>query len=818
MKVQFSVYEKARRRPGAVPNAWFALLALLLVSAGAWGQEFRATLVGRVVDPTNAAVAGANVVVTQIGTNVLHRAVTTDTGDYAIPFLPPGEYRLEVERDGFRKFTREGISLRVQDRVSIDVTLALGTQTESVTVSGESPLLDTSSASVGQIVSEHAIQDLPLNGRNAYALMTTTPGVQMTVKDPTISFMRYSAAGDTGGIAMMSISGAPSTYNEYLLDGVPIGSDNNAVDYVPSIEATQEFKLQTNSFDAEYGRFLGGVVNSSIRSGVNEFHGNAFEYMRNSVWNARDFFATSKPQFSYNQFGASLSGPVYLPKLYSGKNRTFFFVMYDGSREGVPRSWVSTVPTALERSGDFSQTYASVNGQAVQKIVYDPNTTRLNGTAYVRDPFPGNVVPSTRQDPVAKALLGLYPLPSAPGNPITQVNNYPLSYKDPVLDNGVVFKVDHQISDHHQLFVRYFWRHFAVRGGGNFMSTDPNKATTTGHVNRYTPGVAVGHTWTLNPSTVLDFRYGYSRYSAVIISDSYGFDLSSLGWPSSMTKSIDVPVIPALSLSGYTGYGSYSLAKSAGDTHFAHAGISKQAGRHSLRTGFDVRLYRHNSGPGGTTSGTYNFTPDWTLGPNPQVTSATTGSSVASMLLGLGSSGSISYLASLARQAPYYEMYFQDDIRLTSKLTVNLGIRYEVEGGMTERYNRMNRGFDVTAASPIEAQAAAAYASNPIAEVPASAFRVKGGLLFAGQGGMSRSIGDTDFNNVSPRVGFAYTLTPKTILRGGYGHFFGPIMAQYYTAQACASCDTTPSYGNTAVTSWVTGIGLTPGNTLSNPF
>lgn len=805
--------------PKSAWHVFAALLTLLLVlGTGAWAQESRATLVGRVVDPSNAAVAGAKVVATEMNTNARRSATTTESGDYTIPFLAPGPYRVEVEQPGFRKFVREGIILRVQDRLTVDVALEIGAQTESVTVTGAPPLLETSSASTGQVVAGQTIQDLPLNGRAAFVLMTTTPGVTITTKDNTVSFMRYSAAGETGGIALMSISGAPSAYNEYLVDGVPITSDNNAVDWVPSIEATQEFKLQTNSFDAEFGRFLGGVVNTSLRSGTNDVHGTAFDFIRNSYWNSKDFFATYKPKFSYNQFGASLGAPAYIPGIYNGKNRTFFFVMYDGSREGVARSFVSSVPTALERAGDFSQTFVRVSGKAQQATIYDPDTTRLEGGAYVRTPFEENKIPAARLNTVAKNLVNYFPLPTVTGDSITHTSNYPFSFTDPVLDNGVVFKVDHQFNESSQMFVRYFWRHFAVRGGGTFMSTDPNRASTTGHVNRYTPGAALGYTHTLDPTTILDFRYGYSRYRAVIISDSYGIDLTSLGFPESFTKSIDVPVIPNVTATNYTGYGSYTLAKSVGDTHFFHVGVAKQKDIHSVRFGFNARVYRHNSGPGGASTGTYAFTNGWTLGPNPQVASTTTGNAIASMLLGLGGSGSVTYFSSLARQMPYYEMYLQDDIRLTSKLSVNVGIRYEWEGEFTERYNRLNRGYDFSAASPIESAAVAAYALNPIDQVAAAHFKAKGGLLFTGVGGQPRSLQDIDRNNVSPRVGVVYTLTPKTVLRGGYGHFFGGSTPQYYTGQACASCDTTPNYGFSQTTTWVTAIGLTPVNTLSNPY
>jgi len=594
------------------PPFLVVLAMLLLFGACAWAQEFRATLVGRVMDPSNAAVPGAAILLTQRDTNVQHRAVTTETGDYTIPFLPPGQYRLEVERAGFRKYVRDGISLRIQDRLSVDVALSLGVQAETVTVSGDTPMLETSTASLGQVVSRQTVEDTPLNGGNPYFLMTMVPGVVSTGRSTSSFFLRSSATG-IYGTAEISISGAPAKYNEYLLDGVPITGGDNGLMYVPPVEATQEFKMQTNSFDAEFGRFLGGVVNTSMRSGTNQFHGAAFEFMRNSVLNARDFFATSKPQFAYNQFGASAGGPVYIPGLYKGKDRTFFFFIYDGSREGVPRSYVSTVPTALERSGDFSQTFARLgSGQAAPVVIYDPDTTRASGSAFVRDPFAGNVIPASRQNPIAKKLLAFYPLPATQGDPVTHAQNYPLAYTDPVLDNGIAFKVDHRFSDRHQMFVRYSWRHFYCREGREFLSP-----ATIRHLNYYSPGVAIDDTLTVNPTTVLNLRYGLMRYHTISKSDSYGFDLASLGWPASLVSAVDRPAIPQVSLSGYTGYGSFSFTRDVQETHFAHAGLLKQKGRHALRAGIGTRLNRRNNGPGGTASGSYSFDRIFTRGPNP---------------------------------------------------------------------------------------------------------------------------------------------------------------------------------------------------------
>lgn len=782
---------------GAIPAV------AVLVAAQAWSQEFRATLVGRVLDPSGAPVPAAAVNVVQRATNLRHSTQTSETGDYTVPYLAPGEYRLEVEKAGFRKAVRDNILLRIQDRASVDVTLEIGAQTEFVEVKGTPELLETASASLGQVVSQQTIEDIPLNGRSPYTLIRITAGVLPTTRAQTDFFLRNTSTGQTT-TAQISISGAPSNYNEWLLDGVPTTGDDNGLMYIPSLEASQEFKVQTNSFDAEFGRFLGGVINASMRSGTNQFHGAAFEFLRNSALNARDFFAASKPQFGYNQFGIAGGGPVYLPRLYDGRNRTFLFLIYDGSREGVPRSFVSTAPTVAQRQGDFSQTMTRVGGVPARVTIYDPQTTRQSGSAWVRDPFPGNAIPAGRINPVGRKLLDFYPPPTAPGDAVTSTQNLPLAYKDPVLDNGVAFKLDHRFGLRHSVFLRYSWRHFFVQGQGAFKN-----AATSRSVNRYVPGVALDDTFTLNPATVLNFRYGFTRYHQNTRSDGYGFDLASLGFPASLARSIDRPAPPNVSISGYTGYGTYNLDNDVTETHFFRGSIMRQMGRHALRSGAAYRILRHNSGPGGTDPGAFSFDGVFTRGPNPQVTSATAGNGVASLLLGLGASGSVTYSASVAEQTPYTEAYLQDDIRLTGTVNLNLGLRYEWEGAHTERFDRFNRGFDYHSPSPIEPQAAAAYASSPIAEVPVSQFAVKGGLLFANRNGLPRALTDRDRNNVSPRVGLAFSLTPKTVLRGGYGRFYGPTTPESET-----------SFGFSAATPWVTTVdgGLTPVDTLSAPF
>ena len=539
----------------------------------------------------------------------------------------------------------------------------------------------------------------------------------------------------------------------------------------------------------------------------NQLHGTLFEFVRNSAFNARDPFAANIPQFGYNLFGGSVGGPVWIPKIYKGLNRTFFFFNYEGSREGVPRANVATVPTDLQRRGDFSQTFVrQANGQLTPITIHDPALTRASGAAFVRDAFVGNVIPPNRIYPVAKAVLNLFPTPNAPGDPGTGANNYLSSFKDPVLDNGYIVKIDHSFNERHHIFGRYSWRHFHVGRQGAFKN-----AVTGDAEDRFAPGFAFDDTFTLNPTTILNFRYGFSRFTISSQADNFGFDVTKLGLPASFTSQIAVPAIPEFDIAGYTSLSAANkFNRFAEDAHTIRASVIKVVGRLTTYAGGEHRLLRSNNGSrGAAASGLFAFDSSFTRGPNPQVASTTAGSGLASFLLGLGSSGRIDTNAATAEQAPYTGFYVQNDFRVSNRLTLNFGLRYEWEGAYTERYNRLNRGFDTTTPESIAAQAQANYAANSIAETPVSQFQVRGGLGFAGENGQPRAATNLDRNNFAPRVGFAWSLNEKTVLRAGFGYFYGPTTILSETRQGFSQ--STPFVGT------IDG-GLTSVNIIANPF
>lgn len=781
-----------------------ALAVLLACALPSAAQEFRATVSGTVADSSGAVIPNARIRVVNVETNVAVTTQSNEAGFYVVPALQPGSYRIETEVTGFKRYVRDGLVLQIQDRPVVDIVLEPGELSTTVNVTSEAQMLETTTASRGSVITGRTLVDLPLNGRNAFALAALEPGVAFTARGQGSALLRTTA---NAGISSLVVGGGQLRSNESLLDGVPNTGTDGLIQYVPSVDAAQEFRIQTNVFDAEYGRFTGGVINAAIRSGTNELHGTAFGFVRNSAFNARDPFAATIPQFGYTIFGFSLGGPVVLPKVYKGKDRTFWFVNYEGSREGVPRAFVATVPTAAQQAGDFSQTLVRSGANTLPVNVYDPFSTRQQGATFIRDQFPGNRIPASRIDPIGANLMKLYPAPNAAGDAVTAANNYARSFKDPVSDDGYVFKIDHRFSDKHAMFGRYSFRRFFVGRAGAFQN-----AVTGDSETRDAPGAAIDDTYTINPTTVLNIRYGFSRYFVNQKSDNLGVDQTALGFPPSLVSQLLVNALPAVNVSnGFQGLATAGkLNRSPEDSHTLRGTISKVMSSHTFRFGAEGRLLRSNVGNlGGAAAGSYSFDQIFTRGPNPQVAAVNAGWGLASLLLGVPASGSVANNAQTADSAKYYGFYLQDDWRVTRKISMNLGIRYEWEGAYTERYDRLNRGYDYFTNSPIAAAAKANYALSPIPEVPVSQFNVIGGLRFVGVNGLDRALNNPDRNNVAPRVGVAWEVKRGTVIRGGYGLFFG--------ASTLVGESRNGFSVSTPMVSSVDG-GLNPLNTLKNPF
>lgn len=764
-------------------NRLFA--ALMLVAVLLPAQESRGTLSGVVTDAQSAPIPGVKVVVTNTDTGVAVSLRTNDSGAYLAPLLLPGNYRIIAEQEGFRTFSRDGIVLSINDSLRIDISLEIGAASQTVEVTASAPLVESTHGNMGLVVSGKEVTDLPVPHGNPYVLVGLAPGT--TFEGDLMLNRPY----EPGAIALYSMSGSQPATTDITMDGVvnsyrgSAGTVPIGVAYSPPVDAIGEVRIETSSFDARTGQTSGGLVNFSVRSGTNKFHGRfAFTKMR-PEWMANTWFGnrsgTPRGEFDYNRWSSSVSGPVVIPKLYNGRNRTFFMWSYEGLADQRPRGGATlTVPTAAQRRGDFSELLA----MGANYQIYNPFTRRReagSATRYRVDPFPGNVIPAHYFDPVALKAMEYFPLPLNEGTTADHRNNYPKPNAPETADYYTnIVRIDHNFGVSNRLF---------VRANGYVRDTrrsDYFGTRATGIRERYDPlGGSVDDVITLSPTFVLNLRYGYTR-GAFQTMPLYGrhFDLGSLGFPKSYTSLIspDFSEFPVFEIAGY-----FDTVRTGGqrfmDTHSFNAALTKLRGSHTIDFGFEARAYRQSQYTGDSArSGRFDFDTTWTRGPLDNSPSAPIGQGWAAFLLGLPSPTTSSYLArpaDHAQQSTVWAGYVQENWRLRRNLTVNLGVRYELEGPLTERFNRSIRGFDENAVLPIEAAARAAYAAtwdaNPTYELPPAEFRVRGGLLFAGVNGQPRELWRRDKNNLAPRVSIAYNLSGSTVLRAGYGIFFGPL-------------------------------------------
>jgi hypothetical protein len=742
-----------------------AAALILVMAAPVAAQDTRGQILGRVQDSSQAVIAGAEVRATNVGTNVASTARTNQTGDFLLTYLVPGTYKLSVALEGFREFVREGIPIRIGDRVTVDVVLEPGRITERVVVDAKAPLLEQASASMGQVIDTRRISELPLREGNPMLLANTVPGV--------LNFAGTSSTdpSSVGGSSAFSTSGTRSSNNDLTLDGVA-NTARSSVAYVPPVDVVEEFRIQTASFDASQGFTPGSVVNVTLKSGTNQLHGSAYEFLQNDALNANRFFsnlsAQKKPPLRFNRWGINGNGPVYIPKLYDGRNRTFWMFGYEDSRSRQQRgTYSNTVPTAAERTGDFSA-WLKIGGQYQ---LYDPATTRpAANNRFQREPFPGNVLPASRISPISQKLTQLWYAPNLPGT-IDGSLNYTDPGPESVNYGSQLFRVDHNISDRHRFFVR-----------GNLGQRDQQFDTRFQEAqgalfHRFMRGVALDDVYTFSPALLLNVRYGYARFIEQNIPLQDKFDLASLGFsPAFIAEIGQGPAssvkLPYLNISGYAPFGNQALTNRADDTHTLGSTVTHVVRSHMIRYGAEHRVYRENTYQLGQSSGQLDFGTSFSNGPLDNSTAAPKGGGLANFLLGIPTGGNIVSNDSYAYQNTEFGIFLQDDWKLSRRVTISLGLRYEMPGPMTERFNRSVGGFDFTTSSPIDAAARANYAKAPIPEVPAASFRAMGGLTFPGVNGRARSLTNPDRNNFAPRIGIAFSLDTRTVLRGGYGIFY----------------------------------------------
>ena len=776
----------------------------LIFASLSTAQEFRATIRGRVSDAQNAVMVGVKVTAKQASTGAKFETRSSAEGLYTIPFLPPAGYQVSAELPGFKRFVRENITAGANERLEIDITMEVGSATETVNVVAETPMLQTSTASTGQVISSEQIENMPVSGRTPLSLAQLAFGVVPNT-DP-----RFTRPFDNAGPSGFSMGGAPAQMNELLIDGAADNTGNLRVAYNPPMDAVTEVKAESFQADAAYGHTGGGTVNIITRSGSNQFHGTLYEFNQNSAFNATPFFTNKsgakKPVSRFNQYGGSFSGPVTLPKIFDGKNKVFFMFAYEGVSDALPAPTTNTMPTQAERNGDFA---ALLNVGSIYQI-FDPNTGVAQGGRISRQAFAGNIIPSSRISAIAKNYLQYYALPNQPGNANGQANY--LSNTDGERNSfyNVIGRLDVNLSDRNKFFFVARNNLRTGNGGNAFGKAVNDNPTASDALKRLNWGYTLDDVYTISPTFIMNTRLNWTRFVEPLRNFSLGYDSTTLGLPAYLSAAAPRKILPRISFSTFTALGDTAGVEFPFDTFQIFESLTKIQGKHTLKFGFDLRQQRESQINYGYSNGTFVFGNNWTNGPLDNSPSAPIGQDFAAFLLGMPTSGQYDLNAARTNKNHYYAFFFHDDYRVGPNLTLNLGMRLEGETPTTERYNRTLNGFDNTTANPIAAKAMAAYAANPMAEVPAAQFKVNGGPLFASAG--NQGIYSTPKANFSPRIGFAWTpniLKSKTVIRGGAGI--------YYFPYGIAGNNGTGFSQTTSLVATLDGY-RTPSATLANPF
>jgi hypothetical protein len=791
--------ERGRQALGDAMRLSVVWLVGTLIPTAILSQDFRAAISGRVTDPSGAALVAARVTVTNTSTAVASQTTTNGDGVYSLRYLIPGAYQIRVEASGFKVAVRSQVMLQVSDQMTMDISLELGGSSETVTVTGENPLIDTTAAVAGTVISNHELTQVMSITRIPFMLAGLSPGVILPDLNGTIP----NAAGNGTASGFRVNGGVNNESNEFLLDGSP-NTTGNQVAFIPSSDAVEEFRVASDAYDAQYGRQMGSTINVLTRSGTNHYHGELYEFHRDFSMGANTFQSNLAGQGSsvwhYNLWGGQLGGPIILPKVYNGRDKTFFFFNYEGMRDTEPRFATRSVPTADQRGGDYSSSFAVSNNHQAPLIIYDPLTTST--TAGLRQPFPGDKIPAARLSAISQKVLSFVPLPNTTGGAAvaTGINDFvPHVPTVDTLDSAIT-RIDHQFNEKNRASASLRWNHWEESAANDF--SDIATGSLSRRINR---GISLDDVYAFGPSTVLDVRFSLTRFENSTVSSGNGYNPAELGFPASLVSQLPVIAFPSFSVG--SGIGSTPLSITDTSVYSWIGAITRIHDKHTFNFGgqyMALQTAQFNSGSG---AGSYSFSPGFTQSDYTHA-DGVTGSADASFLLGYPASASVTTNASGMFSQRYIGLYFQDNWRVSTRLTVNYGLRWDLEVPWVERYNRTNRGFDTTTPSPVNAAAQAAYALNPIPELPAANFQVLGGQLFAGAGGVPRSVYDSDFRAWQPRFGVAYRVTEHTAVRAGFGIFEGKT-----TALGTQN-------GFSVTTPYISTLdaGQTPAGSLTNPF
>jgi len=801
-------------------SVWCVCVFMLTFALPSFSQNSTGSIVGTVTDSSGALLANATVSVTNSATGEKRSTRTSESGEYQVLNLLPGQYQVEIEGKGFKLYIRDSVEVQVEQATRINAQMSLGAVTEQITVSDTAPIMQSESASLGQVVEGRAVTEMPLNGRNVLALVGLVPGVvPQGSSGGNLTGQNVFAAGN------FQIGGGDANQSSTLVDGAPVNiSYGNITSLVPSQDVVQEFRVQTNDNTAEYGMYTGGVVNMTTKSGSNSVHGTLYEFDRNTIFNATPFFnkhtATLLPKSPYhlNQFGGNVGFPIL-------KDKLFGFFDYQGYRQRVGKTETYTVPTPLERIGNFSE---------FSTPIYDPcgGTVTVGGQGCPnysgpRTQFPGNIIPSGRFSTVAKNLLntkfpgattttGYYILPNVKAS---TASGYALTNNWVGLAHGggnndqYTGRVDFGLSPAQRLFGRYTqWNSGNIGAhtyGNGLIGGDPISPESF-----KTRQIVFGDTDVFSPSLVGDIRLSYLRWTYVRTPGTLGFDENSLGFNQAsgmgsisalnrVANSNTVPTI-ALATPTYNGVGTGYIFGTNQDYVVAPT-ISKTIRNHTVKAGADLRrlemLYFQNNAPGGS----FAFDPNMTASA-PTGATGTSGNPFASFMLGYmvnqANTASVVQIAPPSYTTMYYQGYYvQDNWVITPKLTVNIGLRYEIPGVYRERHEFLAT-FNPTEVNPV--LGSVSVNGNPVL----GAYDLVGTQQHPALG-----LRPEHFTNFSPRIGVAYRLNDRTVLRAGFGKFVIPADLQF--PESAAQSPLTYITNNPVTT---LNNGATPSNTLDNPL
>ena len=826
-------------------------LLLLFVLSSARAQEFRGTISGTIADASGAVVPNAQILATETSHGTVNKTVSDSAGQYVIPFLLPGTYRIEAKAAGFKNVIRNSIALQAQEHPIINLTLDIGAATETVTVSSAAPLVDQANASVGQVISTRSVEDLPLNGRTPAVLTELSVGVITTAAPQIVHPFDNNAANS------WSIGGTPNQLSEVLLDGAPDLTLLGALAYSPTEDSVQEVSVRPFDTDASFGHTIGGVINQITKSGTNGLHGTVYEFSQISALDANTYFndravpVVKTPVTHFNQYGLTVGGPVLIPKLYDGRDKLFFFFAYEGLKDSTPTTSTTTVPTAAEIAGDFSQTLAAgcpggfANNPATAAAIclpsgknksnyadpnqlYNPFNAKLSGGNVVRKPILNNqlTTASATLNPVALNYLKLFPGPNNAANASSDGQDNYIS-NAPSVDtyNNEFGRLDYNLKTRDHVF--FDFRHNNRTQTKNDFFGNGITGTT---LLRENFGSVLDNVFTLNPTTIFDARFNWTYFDEVHGTPAQAFTPTSVGFPGALTTASLLPQLPFINFATGSSCGNHSSYQCLGDTGSAldpttsyqvFLDVVKVLGPHTLKVGFDGRRYGLQVQNYGNSAGSFTFNSNFVTS-GTKGAAQTFGGDLASFLFGLPGAGQFDRAARADYKSYYVGTFLQDDWRVSNELTLNMGVRFDIDTPFHEKFGRTVNGFDPAASNSASTAASAAYAANPNALLGPNGLNTLGGLTFPSANGGAPYQTNNGF--FSPRFGFSYSparFNGKTVFRGGFGIFVQPeTLSNLNSAGTYSSNALNNQEGFSASTTYTatTNNYLTPANTLSNPF